>query len=221
MFWIKKNSMLQLFNKNSIHFDENLVIDKSIIKNRYLLDTMTTLRKTGDVHICKVATRKNEDVCLKFLTDREINNGSTDINFINKINKQSNCIKTKSIAKLSDDYRPYRHLIEVEYANQGSLYTFLETQPKKRIVWALLFKLMKGIGSLHSQGILHNDIKPSNILVTRKNYYSILFYSMISILSEIKKCVLQNTLLLRLLKTIFIQHNRISGHSGSCSMSCL
>lgn len=149
---------------------------------------MVTLRKTGDVHICKITTIENKEICVKFLSDKDINYGSTDINFANTINRLNSCIKTKNIFLLSDYYSPYTHLIETEYANLGSLYTFLLTKPKKNLVWALLFETIKALRILHNKGILHNDIKPSNILVTLENNRHSIRLNDFNIINDKKVC---------------------------------
>lgn len=125
--------------------------------------------------VCKVLGADRKEVCIKFVRQCDIG-GDINIGFLNRLNQLENCIKTNRVLALSPDYKPYTHLIETEYANLGSLYAFLDTRPKKRLVYALLFEVIKGVGYLHKNGVLHNDLKPSNILVVfKKNRYGIRF----------------------------------------------
>ena len=57
-------------------------------------------------------------------------------------------------------------VIIMEYAQHGTLTDFLKTRPEKNVIGKLISDIIQGVGYLHSEGILHRDLKPGNILIT-------------------------------------------------------
>eukprot|EP00759_Apiculatamorpha_spiralis_P010613 PhF_6_TR17365/c0_g1_i1/m.26588 len=63
--------------------------------------------------------------------------------------------------------------ILMEYACDGSLDEYVSERMKKgrllsnMVVWYFFFSAVKGLNHLHRHGVLHRDIKPQNILLTK------------------------------------------------------
>ena len=55
----------------------------------------------------------------------------------------------------------------MEYAEDGTLSDFLKTNPDNATIGKLIRDITLGVGYLHSEGILHRDLKPGNILITK------------------------------------------------------
>lgn len=58
-------------------------------------------------------------------------------------------------------------VIVMELATEGTLVDFMKTNPDRPTVIKLIQDMIRGVDYLHSEGMLHRDMKPGNVLVTR------------------------------------------------------
>lgn len=58
-------------------------------------------------------------------------------------------------------------LIVMEYATEGTLSDFMKTGPSEPALLKIMEDIFQGVGYLHSEGVLHRDLKPGNILITK------------------------------------------------------
>ncbi len=57
----------------------------------------------------------------------------------------------------------------IEYAEFGDLKFFIKKNPNYKYKGMFVKQILEALIYLHKQGIVHNDLNPGNILVTRKN----------------------------------------------------
>lgn len=69
------------------------------------------------------------------------------------------------IIKFVEAIEDYRFLME--YAVHGNLQKIIDSNAEEKLRIKLSINFLKGLAYLHELGYVHNDIKPSNIMVTR------------------------------------------------------
>ncbi|HET8854984.1 MAG TPA: WG repeat-containing protein, partial [Salinimicrobium sp.] len=57
-------------------------------------------------------------------------------------------------------------VIIMEYASGGTLLEYLQTNPEDQTIEKIIRGIIEGVHYLHSEGTVHRDLKPGNILIT-------------------------------------------------------
>lgn len=65
-----------------------------------------------------------------------------------------------------EDSTPIGPAIVIEYIRGRSLSSFLQEKPSTQSRRRIFAQLLEAVGAMHRQSIIHNDIKPDNILIT-------------------------------------------------------
>lgn len=71
------------------------------------------------------------------------------------------------IIKFVESSEDYRFLME--YAVNGNLQKIIDSNTEEKLRIKLSINFLKGLAYLHELGYVHNDVKPSNIMVTRND----------------------------------------------------
>jgi len=74
--------------------------------------------------------------------------------------------------------------IAQEYVEGETLDAYVKRNPDYGERWKIAREIVQGVTYIHQDGIIHNDIKPSNIMITRNNDPSIVDFSVHSFLGE-------------------------------------
>ena len=78
-----------------------------------------------------------------------------------------------NIVKYLDDFQfsNETHYIVMEYCSFGSLDKMLFNIPNNEMaIWEIIKELANALSYLHSQEIIHGDITPKNVLLSKKGY---------------------------------------------------
>ena len=68
-----------------------------------------------------------------------------------------------------EEETPIGPAIVMEYVDGRTLKEYLESNPKKSERQRVFLQLLEAVGYIHRSGLLHNDLKPQNIVITNKD----------------------------------------------------
>lgn len=94
-----------------------------------------------------------------------------------------NVVKYVSDGTYTQGFDKYRYLV-MEYAEGEPLRTFIEKQGRLTITLAqrISLQILEGLNAIHEAGLLHRDLKPDNIFITRTGEVRILDFGLVKLL---------------------------------------
>ena len=112
-----------------------------------------------------------KDIAIKVLKRKWAERSGTLEYFINEGRKMA-LINHQYVVKVYDVglFKDYHYLI-MDYVYGKNLFAFIESQPELPLPAALdiMLKLAEGLSIIHSEAIIHRDIKPTNIIVNDRS----------------------------------------------------
>ena len=126
----------------------------------------------------------NNIYCLKKINIKKTPDKKNEINILSKLNHPN---LVQYISSCSDDEGIY---IIMEFCIYGDLYSLLHMVKKKKvyvneeIIWDIAYQCLLGLEYLHSQHIIHRDIKLLNIFMSKNKSVKIGDMGMSKILSN-------------------------------------
>lgn len=161
-----KFTSLKVTNSNKKHNNTILSQNYLIFKNEIGFGSYSKVYKAID-------NLTNELVAIKKITKSRISN-----NLIQRFIREIEILKTiqhPNVIQYKNSFVTDKYIyIITEYCDGGSLKELIEKKLEEGDVQALVYQLVKGLHYLDSINILHRDIKPDNLLLTKNNILKII-----------------------------------------------
>ena len=160
----------------ALNFPEEIISKYEIIQEmgRGAFSTVYKIRSKSD----------NNIYCLKKINIQKTPDRNNEINILSKLNHPN---LVQYISSCSEDDGIY---IIMEFCIYGDLYSLLHMVKKKKvyvneeIIWDIAYQCLLGLEYLHSQNIIHRDIKLLNIFMSKNKSVKIGDMGMAKILSN-------------------------------------
>lgn len=86
-----------------------------------------------------------------------------------KVGKHPNLIEYHGVYRFTEDMGQQCDYAVMEYCNGGTFDDFAKRLPNRKQIDQVLEGILNGLEHLHEQGIIHEDIRPSNIVLHEEN----------------------------------------------------
>ena len=144
------------------------IIKDYIIKERLGLGAFGTVFKVLKKSNNKIYVIKK--ISYIGLTPKQINNAKLESKILSSF-------QSPFIVKYHESFEENNSLyIVMEYCDGGDLNQFISKNKEtgilleEEIIWNIFLKILIGLAELHKSRILHRDLKPLNIFLTKKNF---------------------------------------------------
>nr|CAG8442768.1 11313_t:CDS:2 [Entrophospora candida] len=117
--------------------------------------------KTGKTYVIKKAKRPFKNLC-----DRQ--DKLEEVEILWKLGKHSNCLELIS----AWEQEGYLYL-QTEYCEHGTLEYYLKNYKENKLpeseIWKMINDIAMGLKHIHESNIIHNDLKPGNVFITKND----------------------------------------------------
>ena len=124
-------------------------------------------------------TKLNRQVALKLISSDKSTDADVTRRFLHEAKAQAN-INHPNVATFYDIQESGTlHYIVMEYVEGRSLAEVSkEEKLKQKDIVGLMIEVGEGLAAAHSQGVIHRDIKPTNVMITSDNRAKILDFGL-------------------------------------------
>lgn len=123
-------------------------------------------------------TKLDRTVALKFLPEHLLYDPASKARFIDEA-KGASAINHQNITTVYDiDEFEGKSFIAMEYIEGKSLKELAKGELKLNQVFEIVIQIAKGLNAAHKKEIVHRDIKPDNIMVTKDNVVKIMDFGL-------------------------------------------
>jgi len=151
--------MNNIYSNVEISNINNYIQNLSIFENK--LEIIKCLHSTSKRAIYKVKDLEFNKICIaKFIIKDNISKKTLEILNLIKKNKHKNINSIYEIGEINSFY-----VILCEYIEGKSLKEFIQNNTNLKDFEFVFNQILEGIKFLHTNNIIHSDIKPSNIIV--------------------------------------------------------
>lgn len=153
------------------------------LSGKYVIEEMIGLGGMSYVFKAKVIETE-ESVAVKILNEESARNEESVKRFINE-SKAVSMLSHKNIVKIYDvAFESDINYIVMEYVDGITLKEYIDY--KKTLEWGeavyYVSQILKALGHAHATGIVHRDVKPQNVMITRDGVIKVMDFGIAKML---------------------------------------
>lgn len=144
---------------------------KKLSKFKYEIIKIIDSGSFGKIYLAK--NLEKENVVLKTIycdDSTQMNKGLKEFQYVTKL-KHENIVQMNKVFIDSDGGDSLKVVIEMKYYPDGTLYNYILNQDKlsNEMIVKLAIQLLNGLEYIHSNNIVHRDMKPQNVLIEKSD----------------------------------------------------